>query len=105
MSPVLVGCLRRCRAASLVAIVLATILGLPPGAGAEEPLRPIAADQTSVEVPPGWKSIDRTTYDEYAAAVASGVMPLVDGGRFEVNRPVTGAEAVDAINRLQTLVR
>jgi tetratricopeptide (TPR) repeat protein len=44
-------------------------------------------------------------YPAAAAAVASGVMPLVDGGRFEVNRPVTGAEAVDAINRLQTLVR
>jgi hypothetical protein len=32
-------------------------------------------------------------------------MPLVDGMRFEVNRPVTGAEAVDVINRLQALLR
>lgn len=44
-------------------------------------------------------------YPSAAAAVASGVMPLVEGARFEVNRPVTGAEAVDAINRLQALVR
>jgi tetratricopeptide (TPR) repeat protein len=44
-------------------------------------------------------------YPAAAAAVASGVMPLVDGMRFEVNRPVTGAEAVEVINRLQTLVR
>jgi hypothetical protein len=44
-------------------------------------------------------------YPAAAAAVATGVMPLVDGARFDVNRPVTGAEAVDAINRLQALVR
>ena len=44
-------------------------------------------------------------YPAAAAAVASGVMPLVDGARFEVNRPVTGAETVDAINRLQALLR
>jgi tetratricopeptide (TPR) repeat protein len=44
-------------------------------------------------------------YPAAAAAVVSGVMPLADGARFEVNRPVTGAEAVDAINRLQALVR
>ena len=44
-------------------------------------------------------------YPAAAAAIASGVMPLVDGARFEVNRPVTGGEATDAINRLQALVR
>jgi tetratricopeptide (TPR) repeat protein len=44
-------------------------------------------------------------YPAAAAAVAAGVMPLVDGTRFEVNRPVTGAEAVDVINRLQALLR
>ena len=44
-------------------------------------------------------------YPAAAAVVAVGVMPLVDGMRFEVNRPVTGAEAVDVINRLQALLR
>ena len=44
-------------------------------------------------------------YPAASAAVAAGVMPLVDGTRFEVNRPVTGAEAVDVINRLQALLR
>ena len=44
-------------------------------------------------------------YPAAAAVVAVGVMPLVDGMRFEVNRPVTGAEAVAVINRLQALLR
>ena len=32
-------------------------------------------------------------------------MPLIDGSRFEVNRPVTGAEALEVIGRLQALSR
>jgi tetratricopeptide (TPR) repeat protein len=44
-------------------------------------------------------------YPAAAAAVASGVMPLLEGDRFEVNRPVTGAEALDVIGRLQALAR
>ena len=44
-------------------------------------------------------------YPAAAVAVASGVMPLVDGERFEVNRSVTGAEAVAVIDRLQALTR
>jgi tetratricopeptide (TPR) repeat protein len=44
-------------------------------------------------------------YPAAADAVASGVMPLVEGGRFDVNRPVTGAEALGIIDRLQALVR
>jgi tetratricopeptide (TPR) repeat protein len=44
-------------------------------------------------------------YPAAAVAVASGVMPLIDGDRFEVNRSVTGAEAVAVIDRLQALTR
>jgi len=44
-------------------------------------------------------------YPAAADAVASGVMPLLEGDRFDVNRPVTGGEAVDVINRLAQLVR
>lgn len=44
-------------------------------------------------------------YPAAAVAVASGVMPLVDGDRFEVNREVTGAEVVSAVERLQALIR
>ena len=44
-------------------------------------------------------------YPAAADAVASGVMPLLAGDRFDVNGPVTGAEAVDVINRLAQLFR
>ena len=43
------------------------------------------------------------SYPAASAAVASGVMPLLDGERFEVGRPVSGAEAADAIARLRVL--
>jgi tetratricopeptide (TPR) repeat protein len=44
-------------------------------------------------------------YPAAAVAVAAGVMPLAEGQRFEVGRLVTGAEAVDVIDRLQALAR
>ena len=44
-------------------------------------------------------------YPAAAVAVASGVMPLVDGDRFDVNGPVTGADAQDVVGRLQALSR
>ena len=43
------------------------------------------------------------SYPDAAIAVASGVMPLVNGDRFEMTRPVSGAEAVEAIERLRAL--
>jgi tetratricopeptide (TPR) repeat protein len=42
-------------------------------------------------------------YPQIAAAVASGVLPLLDGNRFDVTRMVSGAEAVDAVTRLRAL--
>jgi tetratricopeptide (TPR) repeat protein len=42
------------------------------------------------------------SYPAVSAAVASGVMPLVDG-RFEVARSVSGAEAAEIIARLRAL--
>jgi tetratricopeptide (TPR) repeat protein len=44
------------------------------------------------------------SYPAAAVAVASGVMPLVDGGRFDVARQVTGADATQAIERVQALM-
>jgi hypothetical protein len=44
------------------------------------------------------------SYPAVSAAVASGVMPL-NGGNFELLRGVTGAEAMDIINRLEALAR
>ena len=43
------------------------------------------------------------SYPAAALAVASGVLPLLDGGRFEVGRAVSGAEASEAIARLRAL--
>jgi hypothetical protein len=36
--------------------------------------------------------------------VAAGVLPLLDGQRFQLARPVSGMEAIDAIERLRALV-
>lgn len=60
----------------------------------------IAAQPAIVDMPP-----THLSYPAAAVAVASGVMPLLDGGRFEVNRPVTGAEAADVVGRLRALTR
>ena len=45
------------------------------------------------------------SYPAVAVAVASGVMPLLEGERFAVTRPVTGAEASDVIARVADLMR
>jgi hypothetical protein len=45
------------------------------------------------------------SYPAVSVAVASGVMPLLDGGRFEPGRIVSGAEALDVIERLRALAR
>ena len=61
------------------------------------PLRaPVAiADMTSTHL----------SYNAAAVAVSSGVMPLLDGGRFQVGRVVTGAEAVEIVERLRAMAR
>jgi len=43
------------------------------------------------------------TYSAASVAVASGVMPLFEGGRFQVGDPVSGAEAIDVVVRLRVL--
>ena len=60
----------------------------------------LAQPPTIADMPP-----THLVYPAAADAVASGVMPLLEGDRFEVNRQVTGAEAVDVINRLAQLFR
>ena len=42
-------------------------------------------------------------YAAAAAAVSSGVMPLLEGGRFQVERVVSGSEAVEVLDRVRTL--
>jgi hypothetical protein len=50
-------------------------------------------------------SAGHLSYPAVSVAVASGVMPLLDGGRFQPGRSVTGAEAVDVVDRLRVLAR
>lgn len=42
-------------------------------------------------------------YADASLSVAAGVIPLAEGGAFELSRPVSGAEAVEAISRLERL--
>lgn len=42
-------------------------------------------------------------YPAASVAVASGVMPLLEGNRFQVGRPIPGAEAIEAVDRLRVL--
>ena len=43
------------------------------------------------------------SYPAVSVAVASGVMPLLDGGRFQAARAVSGAEATEVVARLRAL--
>jgi tetratricopeptide (TPR) repeat protein len=43
------------------------------------------------------------SYPAAARAVSSGVMQTLDGGTFQLSRPVSGAEATEVVDRLQTL--
>jgi Tfp pilus assembly protein PilF len=45
------------------------------------------------------------SYPAASVAVASGVLPLLPGDQFQVGRAVTGAEAVEAVERIRTLAR
>jgi tetratricopeptide (TPR) repeat protein len=42
-------------------------------------------------------------YADASLSVAAGVVPLVDGGSFQLSRAVSGAEAIDAISRIERL--
>ena len=48
-------------------------------------------------------SASHLNYPAVATAVSAGILPLLDGERFDIERPVAGAEAVDAIDRLRVL--
>jgi len=84
--------LRRVDLASAVRRVVALLAESRPALRADLTARPEIAD-----VAPG-----HLNYPDVAAAVASGVMPLVDG-RFGLNEPVTGSDAIAIVGRLQAL--
>jgi len=52
------------------------------------------------DVPPGHLS-----YPSVSVAVASGVMPLTEMGTFQLLRPVSGAEIVEVVTRLEALAK
>ena len=79
--------------AAMVSRVIALLAAERPALRGFLTARPGIAD-----MPPGHLS-----YPAAAVAVASGIMPLREGGRFESARPVSGAEAADVIARLRSL--
>ena len=85
--------LRRADLAIAVSRLVALMAAGNPALRAHLTARPPIAD-----MPAG-----HLNYPAASVAVASGVMPLLDGGRFQVSRPVSGTEALDAIARLRTL--
>jgi tetratricopeptide (TPR) repeat protein len=58
------------------------------------------AKQKIADVPAGHLS-----YPFVSVAVASGVMPLSENGTFQLLRPVTGAEIVEVVSRLEALAK
>ena len=84
---------RRGDLASAVARLATLMAGTRPSLRQRIAERPKIADMS-----PGHLS-----YPAAAVAVASGVMPLLEGDRFQVSRPVSGAEAVEVIDRLRAL--
>jgi tetratricopeptide (TPR) repeat protein len=43
-------------------------------------------------------------YADASLSVAAGIIPLVEGNAFQLSRPVSGAEAIDAITRIEQLL-
>ncbi len=86
---------RRGDLARTVSRVLSLIGALRPAAAA----RWMNAKVAVSDVPPSHLS-----YPAVSVSVASGVMPL-EGGAFGLLQPVTGAEAMDVVSRLETLAR
>ena len=87
--------IRRGDLATAVRRVVTMAATTNPGLRARLAVQPKIADMPTTHL----------VYPAAAAAVASGVMQLVDGDRFDVNRDVTGAEAISAVERLQALLR
>jgi hypothetical protein len=86
---------RRGDLARTVSRLLTLLDGVKPGMSKRwENARVAVAD-----VPP-----EHLSYPAVSVAAASGVMPL-DNGAFRLLDPVTGAEALDIISRIETLAR
>ena len=86
---------RRGDLARTVSRVLALIGGVKPG---------ISKKWDSASVPIADVAPTHLSYPAVSVSVAAGVMSL-EGGAFGLLEPVTGAQAVDVINRLEALAR
>jgi S-layer family protein len=86
---------RRGDLARTVSRVLALIGGVKPG---------ISKKWDSASVPISDVAPTHLSYPAVSVSVAAGVMGL-EGGAFGLLEPVTGAEAVDVISRLEALAR
>jgi tetratricopeptide (TPR) repeat protein len=84
---------RRADLAGAVSRVVALLAERMPALRVHLTARPPIADMPATHL----------NYPAASVAVSAGILPLVDGNRFQVARAVTGAEAVAAIDRLQTL--
>lgn len=79
--------------AGAVSRVVAVIAASRPELGARLAERPQIADM----------GVAHLSYPAVSIAVASGVMPLLDGGLFQAAQPVSGAEAMDVVARVRAL--
>jgi tetratricopeptide (TPR) repeat protein len=85
--------LRRVDLAIAVSRAIRVMAATRPALRAHFDARPAIAD-----MPAG-----HLNYPDVAVAVAAGIVPLVDGNRFDMTRPVSGAEALAAVDRLRSL--
>jgi len=85
--------LRRVDLAQAVSALLALIARTHQSIQAQLASRPAIADV----------SPSHLNYRAIAAATSAGVLPLLDGNRFDTERAVSGAEAMAAIDRLRAL--
>lgn len=86
------GRVRRADLATAVSRVVGLVARRRPDLRQKMNERPQVADMSTAHL----------DYPAVAVAVSTGVLSLTDG-RFQVSRQVSGAEAIDAITRLQTL--
>ena len=47
--------------------------------------------------------VSNLNYADASLSVSAGILPLANGDLFELSRAVSGAEAIDAIDRLERL--
>jgi tetratricopeptide (TPR) repeat protein len=85
--------IRRGDLATAISRLLAVIASGDPVLRARLAERPVIADMNQ----------RHNQYAAAAATVSTGVMPLLEGARFQVGRVVSGSEAVEVLDRVRTL--